>query len=95
MGFTQLYPLFSSTNMRQLWLLNDLYVSPNHRQKKVAQALLKKAQAHCQETHAQGLSLETEINNLPANALYPKMGFKRDEAHHFYFWENPNFSSSL
>ena len=25
-GFTQLYPLFSSTRMKRLWLLNDLFV---------------------------------------------------------------------
>lgn len=93
-GFTQSYPLFSSTNMRRSWLLNDLYVSPEHRRKKIAQGLLLKAQEHCKQTQAQGLSLETERSNIPGNALYPKMGFHRDDAHHFYFWENPSFSLS-
>ena len=32
-GFTQLYPLFSSTRMKKLWLLNDLYVEEEYRQK--------------------------------------------------------------
>ena len=27
-GFTQLYPLFSSVSARRLWVLNDLFVSP-------------------------------------------------------------------
>ena len=26
-GFTQLYPLFSSTRMKRYWLLNDLFVN--------------------------------------------------------------------
>ena len=27
-GLAQLYPSFSSTSMRRLWILNDLYVAP-------------------------------------------------------------------
>src|SRR6266851_4244256 len=30
-GFTQLYPLFSSVSMKRLWLLNDLFVAPEAR----------------------------------------------------------------
>ena len=30
-GFVQLYPLYSSTKMRKLWLLNDLFVAKEHR----------------------------------------------------------------
>lgn len=93
-GFTQLYPLFSSTNMTRLWLLNDLYVDAQHRKKGWGKALLKRAQEHCIATQASGLSLETEKTNAPGNALYPKMGFALDQEHHFYFWENPSFFSS-
>ena len=28
-GFVQLYPIFSSTKMQKLWLLNDLFVENN------------------------------------------------------------------
>ena len=94
LGFTQLYPLYSSTNMRRLWLLNDLFVAPPARQKGVGKALLHKAQEHCIATNAQGLSLETEKTNAPGNALYPQMGFVRDQEHHFYFWENPTLASN-
>lgn len=92
-GFTQLYPLFSSTNMKAVWVLNDLFVAPKHRGKKISKALISKAQEHCKETHGFGISLETEKNNGPGNALYPKMNFSLDEAHNFYFWENPSFSN--
>lgn len=93
-GFTQLYPLFSSTNMRRLWLLNDLFVSPQHRGEKISKLLIIAAQEYCKSTQAQGLSLETEKTNQIGNSLYPKMGFEKDEAHYFYFWENPTLSSS-
>ena len=93
-GFTQLYPLFSSTNMAPLWLLNDLYVAKAHRGKHISKGLIKAAQEHCKITKAKGLSLETEKNNVPGNALYPKMGFELDQEHNFYYWENPIAPSS-
>lgn len=89
-GFTQLYPLFSSTNMKPIWLLNDLFVDSKHRGKKISKALITKAQEHCIETHSFGISLETEKTNIPGNALYPKMNFSLDREHNYYFWENPN-----
>ncbi|MGB0367334.1 MAG: GNAT family N-acetyltransferase [Flavobacteriaceae bacterium] len=88
-GFTQLYPLFSSTNMMPIWLLNDLFVAKEHRGKHISKGLIKAAQEHCKITKAKGISLETEKNNLPGNALYPKMGFALDQEHNFYYWENP------
>ena len=38
-GFTQLYPSFSSVGLKKIWILNDLFVSTDHRQKGIAQAL--------------------------------------------------------
>jgi GNAT superfamily N-acetyltransferase len=93
-GFTQLYPLFSSTNMTPLWLLNDLYVAKQHRGNQISKGLIKAAQEHCKITKANGISLETENNNVPGNALYHKMGFARDQEHNYYFWENPIAPSS-
>ncbi len=59
-GFIQLYPLFSSTNMAKTWLLNDLYVLPGFRRKNVGKRLMSAAQEHCKTTKALGISLETE-----------------------------------
>lgn len=87
-GFVQLYPLFSSTRLQSLWLLNDLYVAEDCRQKGLGMALIQKAQEWCVATQAAGLLLETEKNNVPGNQLYPKMGFDIDREHHFYFWDN-------
>ena len=92
-GFTQLYPVFSSVNMSAVWLLNDLFVDPVCRGKKIGKQLLEAAQNHCTASGAKGVSLETEQTNVVGNKLYPIMGFEKDTEHNFYFWENPTFST--
>lgn len=87
-GFTQLYPLFSSTRMQRLWLLNDLYVSENCRGLGISKALLEAAKALARETHACGLLLETAKTNDIGNRLYPATGFELQDDSNFYFWTN-------
>lgn len=87
-GFTQLYPLFSSTRMKRWWLLNDLFVKPSFRGQGYAKLLIERCKALAIETNAAGLSLETEISNQIGNGLYPEVGFQLDREHNFYFWEN-------
>jgi GNAT superfamily N-acetyltransferase len=36
-GFIQLFPSFSSTRLAPIWILNDLFVAPEHRRQGVAQ----------------------------------------------------------
>ena len=86
-GFFQLYPLFSSTRMARLWLLNDLFVDLRYRGKGVATQLIESAKQLCRQTDACGLLLETAKDNLPANALYPLTGFNLDVDHHYYSWD--------
>jgi GNAT superfamily N-acetyltransferase len=77
-GFTQLYPSFSSVSMKRLWILNDLFVLPSARKHGVGEALLRRAEEFARETNAKGLELETWVNNLPAQRLYEKCGWKRN-----------------
>lgn len=60
-GFTQLFPSFSSPSMKRLWLLNDLFVMPEARRSGVAKALLERARQHALEIQAKGLMLRTEV----------------------------------
>jgi ribosomal protein S18 acetylase RimI-like enzyme len=85
-GFVQLYPLFSSTRMKRLWLLNDLYVVPAYRGKGIGKMLINRCKEFSQETGACGISLETEKTNEIGNGLYPKIGFELDAGHNYYFW---------
>lgn len=86
-GFTQLYPIFSSTRMRRMWLLNDLFVDPDHRGKGISKMLIHRAKELCQSTNACGILLETEKSNDIGNQLYPATGFEL-EKNNFYFWTN-------
>jgi GNAT superfamily N-acetyltransferase len=43
-GFTQLYPSFSSVSMRRIWILNDLFVEEDFRKKSVAKLLMSAAE---------------------------------------------------
>jgi len=78
LGFTQLYPSFSSTVMKRLWILNDLYVVPQYRRSGVAKALMERARQWGIETGAAELMLETAVDNEKAQRLYESLGWKRD-----------------
>ena len=85
-GFTQLYPLFSSVSMQPIYLLNDLYVDATIRNKGVGQQLIKAAKNLCIDKEYKGLGIQTEVTN-PAQHLYERVGFKKDPDLHF-FWTN-------
>lgn len=87
-GFVQLYPIFSSTKMKRLWLLNDLFVHADARGLGVSKMLITRAKQLATETKAAGLMLETEVTNDIGNQLYPSTGFKRIETSNFYEWTN-------
>ena len=86
-AFTQLYPLFSSTRMKRFWLLNDLFVHPEHRRKGYSVLLIERAKDLCRSTEACGMMLETGKDNKEGNHLYPKTGFKLNEEQNFYTWD--------
>ena len=84
-GFTQLFPSSSSVSVKRLWILNDLFVTPEARRGGVAKALLERAKAHAAETGAKGLVLNTAVDNKKAQNLYEALGWIRDET--FYTYE--------
>ncbi|OHX67470.1 GNAT family N-acetyltransferase [Flammeovirga pacifica] len=85
-GFTQLYPLFSSTRMKKLWLLNDLFVNPKYRGQGISLQLLESGKELAKKTNACGVMLETEKTNEIGNQLYPRAGFELNEGSNFYEW---------
>jgi len=88
MGFVQLYPLFSSTRMKKLWLLNDLFVNPEYRGKQISVELIERAKKLVKDSSACAMFLETGKSNLIGNNLYPKTGFKLNETSNYYEWNN-------
>jgi len=85
LGFTQLYPSFSSVSMQRVYILNDLFVSQSARGKGIGEALLQRAKEFAIETSSKGLTLETAIDN-PAQHLYERLDWKKDTEVFHYTW---------
>lgn len=85
-GFCQLFPVFSSVGLKRSWLLNDLYVNETVRGKGIAAALLQKAKEFGIETNSRWLMLQTGADNLTAQSVYEKNGWKRVEDYFYELW---------
>lgn len=83
-GFTQLYPSFSSVSMARTFILNDLFVTPEARRQGVAGALLRSAADYGRACGAVRLSLSTEHSNSAAQALYEREGWNPDTVFRTY-----------
>ena len=79
-GFTQLYPSFSSGALARIFVLNDLFVEQTCRRRGAASALLAAAAQYGRAVGAIRLVLSTETGNLGAQALYERVGWSRDQA---------------
>lgn len=89
LGFTQLYPSFSSVSMKPIWILNDLFVAGEARRRGVGARLLVAAREHGLRTGAARLMLSTAVTNRKAQALYERDGWRRETAFFTYEYELP------
>jgi N-acetylglutamate synthase-like GNAT family acetyltransferase len=65
-GFVQLYPLFSSTRMQRLWLLNDLFVEEDHRGRGISKQLIEASK-----------NLALLLKNEKITHIYMRLGIKK------------------
>ncbi len=85
LGFTQVYPTFSSLSMQRSLILNDLYVYEKYRKSGIATALLNQIKEYAILTDAKGIELSTAIDNTNAQRLYESLQYKKDlEFFHYY-----------
>jgi len=77
-GFTQLFPIFSSVSMKRTWLLNDLYVNERSRGIGAATKLLDAAKEFGAETNSKWLILQTAADNFTAQKVYEKNGWIKE-----------------
>lgn len=89
LGFTQLYPSFSSVSMAPIFILNDLFVVAEARRSGVARRQLKAAAGRAREAGAIRLTLSTALTNTTAQALYASDGWQRDEVFKAYHYGLP------
>jgi len=85
-GFTQLYPSFSSVSLARTFILNDLFVVDSARRKGVASKLLAASVEYANSLGVVRISLSTTISNDVAQALYQSSGWQRDEQFFVYHY---------
>ncbi len=84
-GFVQLYRSFDSVEAGSVWIVHDLFVSPDARCAGAGRALMEAARRLAEETGACGLSLATAADNRIAQNLYENLGYERDHRFFHYF----------
>ncbi len=87
-GFTQVYPVFSSVAMKRCWILNDLFVAEEARGSGAADALLDTVRQLGSETDSSWLVLQTAATNYRAQKVYERNGWKKEEdffSYNYYF----------
>src|SRR5262245_9908484 len=67
-GFTQLYPCFSSVGMSHIWILNDLFVEGTARGRGIGRKLIDHVLSYAAQTGAAKVVLETGVENKGAQA---------------------------
>lgn len=78
-GFTQLYPKYSSARAVKNWILNDLYVEADYRRQGIGEALIKTAMEFATGQEAVFVELSTAVDNFTAQNLYEQIGFVKQE----------------
>lgn len=84
-GFTQLYPTFSSVGLKPAYILNDLYVAKEARKQGVAKQLMSAAIQYAKEKNARYITLETAKDNIIAQSLYEKIMTEDTKIKHYTY----------
>lgn len=83
-GFTLLYPTFSTVSLSNIWLLNDLFVEESARGNGIASELMDAAESAAKQAGATRVFLRTANDNLPAQGLYEGRNWVKDEVFRRY-----------
>jgi GNAT superfamily N-acetyltransferase len=78
-GFATIFWSWSTLSAARVGVMNDLYVDPDARGAGVADALILECRGRCRERGARWLSWQTAKDNLRAQAVYERIGAKREE----------------
>ncbi len=79
LGFATIFWTWSTLSAARLGVMNDLFVSEAVRGTGTADALIEACAERCRERGATELAWQTAHTNLRAQAVYERVGAKRDE----------------
>jgi ribosomal protein S18 acetylase RimI-like enzyme len=77
-AFMQMFKTYSTVHLSNAWILEDLFVAPDYRNRGIARALLERAIEHAREDGACGMFLETAVTNIAAQRLYESAGWTKE-----------------
>ncbi|MEO8024243.1 GNAT family N-acetyltransferase [Polaromonas sp.] len=83
-GFAQLYPIYSSVTLSQVFVQNDLFVHESGRRKGVASRLLSALESYAWSLGSVRITLNVARDNASAQELYEKQGWKQDKQFFMY-----------
>ena len=78
-GFATIFWTWSTLSAARIGVMNDLFVSPEARGSGAAEALIYECRERCRARGARWLSWQTAKDNHRAQAVYERVGGKREE----------------
>ena len=82
-GFATVYWTWSTLQAREIGVMNDLFVAQEARGRGVAEALIAECVQLCRQRGAAQLGWQTATDNFRAQALYVRIGARREEWLHY------------
>lgn len=84
-GFVIISPFFSSQELKEIYLVNDIYTVEEQRHQGVAQSLLSEVVFYAKRNCRQRVQLTTTATNFNAQSLFERFGFKKLDEINFEF----------
>jgi GNAT superfamily N-acetyltransferase len=78
-GFATIFWSWSTLSASRIGVMNDLFVAPAARGMGIARALIATCHERCRQRGASTLSWQTARDNTRAQALYERIGARREE----------------
>ncbi len=79
LGFATLYWSWSTSRAAPLGVMNDLFVVPAARGRRIGEALIEACLRRCAEHGAEEMEWQTAPGNVTAQALYDRIGGRRED----------------
>ncbi|MBQ3642693.1 GNAT family N-acetyltransferase [bacterium] len=88
-GFLMFSKTRSTIDLHPFFVIDALFVSPEHRGKKLSSRLVKELQSYAKYNNYKGIHVKTWANNVESNRLYQNTGFNNESLKYStYFWAN-------
>jgi GNAT superfamily N-acetyltransferase len=78
-GFATIFWSWSTLRADRIGVMNDLFVVPEARGRRVGEALIEACVERCRQQGAVALKWQTALDNARAQALYDRVGARRSQ----------------